>query len=243
MLTTFVLTLILTASPANAGWDFREAVLYDGHVTLEIPADWEEIPPELLETHSLQMAEATGGLLTEIYQHGFRAEDPEIDFALPECLIQIRESGRLSYRQFLRLPSVEQMRAAGEQTLAEHARAAVRGLELSDAFFDRDSFSLHLSNTLELSYEGETSVRSFAFLTERGLFTIHFYARAAQSETMDPVYVRIIDSVRFDDELKYQPRLTDYWPPPPPMILLTAAALIAVGAIALHLLQRRRGQS
>lgn len=238
MLTTVLLTLILTVAQANTDQEFREATIYDGHVTLEVPADWNEIPREVLEFYSLRAAETSGGRMTETYQYGFRPDDPEMDFALPQFLIQIRESGRLGYRQFLRLPSVEEMRAAGERTLAERVGPMLRGLETGDAVFDRDSFALHLANTLDLSFEGETSVESVAFLTERGLFTIHFYAHASRTETMKPVFDHVVHSVRFDDELRYRPRWADHWPPRPAILFLTAALIVAITASVL--LYRRR---
>jgi hypothetical protein len=240
MLTASLFALMLTVSPADADREVRRVSVYDGHVSLEVPADWEEIPPELLESHSLQMAESTGGRLTESYQHGFRSLDPEIDFVLPECLIQIRESGRLRYPQFLDLPSAEDMPSVGEDLFTDRSGSAVGGMELRNAAFDHDTFSLHLRNTLELSYESETSVESVAFLTERGLFTVHFYARASRAGAMAPIYARIIDSISFDDELRYRPRMTDRLPSRLPLILLASAALIAAIAASVHLLQRRR---
>jgi hypothetical protein len=242
MLTAIILSLILAAQPTDAEPDFRRVSVYNGHVILEIPANWEEIPPELLESHSLTMAESTGGRLTEVYQHGFRTSDPDVDFALPECLIQIRESGRLRYRQFLDLPSIEALHADGEGALVDHSGIAARRMELSDAFFDLEAYSLHLRNTLDLSFEAEITVESAAFLTERGLFTIHFYARTSDIDVMDPIYSRVIDSVRFDDELRYRPRLSDHLPPRTPLILMLSALVIAVGGIAVHFIQRRRNQ-
>jgi len=243
MLNTILLTLVLIAPAISPDQEVREVSVYDGHVTFEIPADWAKIPPEVLESHSMRLAEASGGRLTEIYQYGFRSSDPESDFFLPECLVQFRESGRLSYRRFLRLPSAEEIRETGRETIDERAGPAVREMELSDAVFHRDSFSLHLRNTLVLSNEGRTSVKSVAFLTERGLFTMHFYSRIKAIEAMDEISTRIVDSVRFDDELRYRPRLLDRWPPRPPTILVVVGSLIAIIALAVHFLQRRRRQS
>ena len=191
----------------------------------------------------MRLAEASGGRLTEIYQYGFRSSDPEADFFLPECLIQYRESGRLNYRRFLRLPTTEEMRESGKESIDERAGPAVRDMELSDAVFDRTSFSLHLRNTLVLSNEGRTSVKSVAFLTERGLFTMHFYSRIRAIDAMDEISKRIVDSVKFDDELRYRRRLLDLWPPPPATILVMVGSLIAIFALAVHFLQRRRSQT
>ncbi len=116
-------------------------------------------------------------------------------------------------------------------------------MELSNAIFDRASFSLRLRNKLVLSNKGKASVKSVAFLTERGLFTMHFYSRIEASDAMDEISSRIIDSVRFDDELKYRPRFLDRWPPHPAAILVTLGSVIALAALAFNFLQRRRKNS
>ena len=154
------ITLVFAASQTAVDGAFREVTIYDGHVTLEIPTDWEAIPDKLLESHSLVLAETTGGLLTETYQYGFRTSDPEEDFVLPECMVQIRESGRLGYRQFMRLPSTEALGEAGSRAVDERSGPSVRGLELNQASFDPETFTLHLNNTLVLSYPGRTSAMS-----------------------------------------------------------------------------------
>jgi hypothetical protein len=213
MLTTVLFALILIAPTMAVGQEVQVVSVYDGHVTFEIPSDWEEIPPEVLESHSMRLAEASGGRLTD------------------------------SYRRFLRLPTTEDMRNTGRETIDERAGPAVRDMELRDAVFDRKSFSLHLRNTLVLSLEGKTSVKSVAFLTERGLFTMHFYSRVRATEEMEEISARIVDSVRFDDELRYRPRLLDRWPPGPATILVVVGVLIAIAALAAHFLQRRRSLS
>ncbi len=243
MLTTIFVALVLIAPSVPSAGEVHVVSVYDGHVTFEIPADWAKIPPEVLESHSMRLAEASGGRLTEIYQYGFRSSDPKVDFFLPECLIQYRESGRLNYRRFLRLPTNEDIRETGKEPVDERAGPAVREMELSDAVFNRDSLSLHLRNTLVLSNEGKVSVKSVAFLTERGLFTMHFYSRFKAIEAMDEISTRIVDSVRFDDELRYRPGLLDFWPPTPSTTLVVVGLLIAMIALAVHFFQRRRRQS
>ena len=243
MLTTALLTLFLIAPTQMAGQDIRKVSVYGGHVTFEIPVDWVEISPDVLESHSMRLAEASGGRLTEIYQYGFRSGDPEADFFLPECLIQYRESGRLNYRRYLRLPKINELRDTDRESIDERAGPAVREMELSDAVFDRASFSLHLRNTLVLSNEGKASVKSVAFLTDRGLFTMHFYSRVRATDAMDTISARIVASVRFDDELRYRPRIADLLPRQPATILVVVGALIAISALAVHFLQLRRRQS
>ncbi len=73
MLTTTLLALVLLAPTQMVDQEVREVSVYDSHVTFEIPADWATILPEVLESHSMRLAESSGGRLTEIYQFGFRS--------------------------------------------------------------------------------------------------------------------------------------------------------------------------
>ena len=69
---------------------------------------------------------------------------------------------------------------------------------------------------------------------------MHFYSRIKDTEAMNEISERIISSVRFDDELRYRPRLSDLWPPAPSVILVVAGVLLACGVLLVHLIQRRR---
>jgi hypothetical protein len=235
---------ILVATPtllSAAGEPMRFEKVYDGHVTLKIPADWNRIPEELLEYQSLKSAEESGGLTTEFYQYGFRPGSPELDFALPQILIQIKESGRVRDGRFLHLPGVVEIQRLGDAGLSDHAGPLVRGVDLGGAFYDREAHALHLENILDHELEGEILVASASFLTERGWFTIHCYARLSERDLTAPLFERVISSVRFDDELRYRPRSTDRLPPLF-MPLLLAAVLIAT-VLALVLARRRRRTS
>jgi len=234
--------LTVPVIPADAAGPMRTVTLYEGHVTMDIPHDWNDISGESLEFYSLRSAEASGGRVAEIYQYGFRPDDPEMDFALPQILIQIRESGRLRYGQFLHLPPLDKMQKSDNQRLAERAGPMLRGFELEAAIFDRSRYAVHLTNALDLAIEGRVSVTTVSFLTERGVFTVHCYAGAAQAEAMAPIFDRVIDSVRFDDELRYKPTLGDRWPPRPSTIAYVAAALIAI-ILVLSLIRSRRNRS
>jgi hypothetical protein len=231
--------VIAGSSPATAELS-RRMVVYDGLASLEIPTTWFEIPPEALEFHSLRTAELSGGRSAEIYQHGFRPGDPSLEFALPQVLIQIRESGRLKYAQFLRLPPLKAIRREGDARIIERTGPLLADVELDRVTFDRRTFSLRVTSTLDLETEGKARVESASFLTQRGLFTVHCYAHLKSIDQMAPLFADIIDSVRFDESLAYRPRLSDRWPPTPADLAFAAAALLA--AILLMVVIRRRGR-
>jgi hypothetical protein len=116
----------------------------------------------------------------------------------------------------------------------------LKSLRLNDVFFDRESYTLRVANTLDLKIEGKVLVTSVSFLTERGLFTVHCYALISQHVAMKPVFDRILDSVRIDDAIRYRPRLNDRLPPRPALISYAIAFVLAVVVLVVHLVQRRR---
>lgn len=217
--------------------------LYHGLVTLEVPSDWHEIPADLLEYYALESAEASGGRLAELYQHGFRPGDPENDFELPQILIQIKESGRLKYGQFLHLPSIDTLRHQGEVTVHERAESSIRDVRVNEVFFDRENFSLHIHNTLDFEAAGKAIVISVSFLTERGLFTVHCYAHISQNIDAAPIFERVIESVEIDESIRYRPRLGDRMPPKPALIAYSIAALLAIAILGFLIVSRRHPKS
>lgn len=224
-------------SPAVAGDAGRTVSLYDGMVSLWVPADWHEIPQGTLEYFSLSTAEATGGRIAEVYQHGFRPGDPQVSLSLPQLLIQIREDGRVPYGSFLHLPRPEQVSAPSGSALADPRGSGVRDVRLTSLAFDADSYCLRVDSVLDLAFDGPTLVRSASFLTERGTFTLHLYDLDDRGAESAPLFQAMVASVRIDDRLAYRPRPLDRW-----SSRATGIALFAVAALlaAVALAARRR---
>lgn len=234
------LLVLVPAAAAAQGGSVRTVTVYDGHATIEIPSDWNEIPTEVLEFYSLRSAEETGGIVNEVYQYGFRPGDPEADFRPPQVLIQIRESGRIRFGELLHLPEETVIRGLAKRESADVAGPYIEDSRLGEVRFDRESFSLRVSNTLDLTIEGEVIVESASFLTERGTFTVHCYALLKQRLDLVATFDRIIDSVRFDDAVRYRPRFTDRIPRRSPQLMYAIAAALALAILVVHLVQRRR---
>jgi hypothetical protein len=213
--------------------------VYDGLVAMRLPEGWHEIPPAVLEYFTLSTAEATGGRTAETYQHGFRPGDPDAEFALPQLLIQIREDGRLPSGHFRRLPSPDEVAAQPGSPLADHRGSLVRDLQLTGVTYDSQRHCLRIDSVMELSIEGRVAVRSASFLTERGLFTLHFYELEDRIAATAPVFEGILDSVRFDDRIGYRPRFADQWSSRhTAVVLFVLAAAFAAAAIVAR--RRRR---
>lgn len=213
----------------------RVVSVYEGHATIEIPADWHEMPTELLDYLAIRTAEATGGRIAEYYQHGFRPAAAETGFELPQVLIQILETGRMSFTKFVNLPSPDQVEAQSAELLRERSGPFLQELDLEAVSFDVGRKCLLVDSTMELMVEGAATVRSASFLTERGVFVVHCYDYAATMPSSSATFDRIIASVTFDESTAYRPRWSDRWTRRhTAVVVIIVAACIGLIVVALR---------
>jgi len=222
----------LSAAPERT---LQPVIIYDGLLTMDLPEDWREIDPRDLEELSMWAADATAGRLVEVYQHGFLPPDFESDPWLPHLLVQIRESGRLRYGQFLHLQSLDEFQSESRHTFPRGLPPLIVGIEVDRVTFDSSRFCLRLEHSLSLKFKGPVRVLTAAFLTERGLVALHYVDREQRIEDGRRLFDRIVHSVSMAPEIAYQPRLTDRWPGLP---FFAAAGLMAAALLA-YLLHRR----
>jgi hypothetical protein len=237
---TAAVALVLAAATAGAAEPgFRRVEIYDRLATVEVPADWREIDPLHLEEITMWSAEATAGRSVEVYQHGFRPQAPGDDATLPYMLVQIRESGRLRYGRFLHLQPLNEFQDQNRRSFADGIPPLVMGVAVDNVSFDPTTFSLRLEHTLDLRFKGRVTVLTAAFLTERGLLSLHFVDRERRIDDDRPLFDRIVASVTLSPAIAYRPRSTDHLPGLP---FFVAAAIVGAALIAV-LLHRRPSRS
>jgi hypothetical protein len=208
--------------------------IYDGHLSMSLPAGWREIPPEYLEELTMWVADATAGRSVELYQHGYQPPDFEADPWLPHILVQIREGGRLPYGRFLHLQPLEELQVETKQNFPEGLPPLIMGVAVEDVSFDSQRFCVRLEHTLQLRFKGPVRVLTAAFLTERGLLALHYVDREQRIGDGRRAFGEVVRSVTLSPELAYRPRWRDRWPGLPYFI---AAGLVAV-ALAAYLSRR-----
>jgi len=236
--TVAIVVLLVAALPAPADPVVRPVSIYDELVAMEVPDDWRAIDPLHLEELTMWSAEATAGRSVEVYQHGFRPRDPGVDSSLPYFLVQIRESGRLRYGRFLHLQPLDEFQDEAHRFYPDGIPPLVVGVAVDDVSFDPTTLCIRLEHSLDLRFLGRVTVLSAAFLTERGLVSLHFVDRERRIDNGRVIFDRIIESVRLSPEIAYQPRMTDHLPGLP---FFAAAAIVAAALIA-FLVHRRRFQ-
>ena len=235
-----VVTVFVAATlPASTEHSSHPVTVYEGMLSMSIPDDWREIDPMHLEELSMWAADATAGRLVEIYQYGFIPLDFEDDPFLPHILVQIRESGRLRYGDFLHLQPLDEIQSDTRKTFSQGFPPLIMGVAVEKVVFDPSNYCLRLEHSLDLRFRGRVRVLTAAFLTERGLVTIRYADRQKRIGEGRRIFEQIVRSVSLAPEIAYQPRLIDRWPGLP---YFFAAALVATALLA-FLIHRRRSRS
>jgi hypothetical protein len=234
-----VAVLVAAALPASTDPGMHSVSIYDGMLTIDIPGDWMEIDPLDLEELFVWAADSTAGRLVEVYQYGFRPQNSETDPLLPHIRVQIRESGRLRYGDFLHLQPLDELQSDARKTYPQGIPPFLMGVAVEGVSFDSSTFCLRLEHSLELRFRGRVRVLSAAFFTERGLVTLHFVDRERRIEEGRTLFDQILSSVEIAPELAYRPRMSDHWPGLP---FFVAAGVMAAALLA-FLVHRRRLKS
>jgi hypothetical protein len=231
-----IAVLLVTTLPASPEPAVRLVDIYGGLMAVELPDDWQEIDPLHLEELTMWSAEATAGRSVEVYQHGFRPQDPGADPSLPHILVQIRESGRLRYGRFLHLRPLDDIQDETHRSFPNGIPPLVMGVAVEGVSFNPATYCLRLEHSLDLRFKGRVTVLTAAFLTERGLVTFHFVDRERRINDGRVLFDRIIGSLRIAPEISYQPRTSDHLPGLP---FFVAAAIVAAALMVFLLLRRR----
>jgi len=227
--------LVPAAISAAQGSSADTTVIYDGLFSLEVPPGWLEFAPLELEELSTWAATATAGRSVEIYQHGYFPPEFRDDPWLPHILVQIRESGRIPYGEFLHLRPIEEIQSSSKARFPQGLQPLVMGITVDRVSFDPSTFCVRLEHALELRFKGPVRVLTAAFLTERGLVAIHYIDRKARIDEGRERFDAIVNSVSIDPSLAYRPRLLDRLPGLPYFI---AAGIVAI-VLAAYVLHRR----
>jgi hypothetical protein len=229
--------VVLVPAAISAAQDSpaETAVIYDGMLSFELPEGWREIAATDLEELLMWAAAATAGQSVEFYQHGYIPPEFQADPWLPHILVQIRESGRIPYGEFLHLRPIEEIQNTSKERFPQGLQPLVMGITVDRVSFDESTFCVRLEHALELRFKGPVRVLTAAFLTERGLVAIHYIDRKMRIDEGRKRFDAIVDSVSIDSSLAYRPRLLDRLPGLPYFI---AAGIVAIVLLA-YVLHRR----
>lgn len=221
------------------------ASLREGRVILQLPPDWQRIDQEELDLVTMWAAEVTGGRVGELWEAGVAPAAGDLQLGPPFVLIQVDESGRISYGELAILPELESIQARVDANRDRGDRLGTGSMRLQSIHFDRTRFALETISGLATSPWGELEIHTLTYLTEAGSLTLHGYLGAQADPLQRRAVAAVLDNVLIAENLAYRPRLRDRWLDLSrrPEFWYTLAGAMAIATWAVARRTRRRPRS
>jgi tetratricopeptide (TPR) repeat protein/uncharacterized RDD family membrane protein YckC len=187
----------LSENASSSG--LKEPLLYhntEGHFSLTIPAGWEEIPKDAIETAIKSLQESYGYTSPPQYGGGFQKLDTTY-FSRPYVLFGIDRSGRWSESQIEKLLSSNELERTVEEAESELSKqlpGLVQKSKPGQTIFDKAKNMLFIKS--------EDSISVF-FLSNYGSVDLHCYSTKENFENDLPYFTHIVDSFRYDIGYEY----------------------------------------
>jgi hypothetical protein len=229
LLASVLLAAVAPAPPAardNLTQEFRTK---DGF-TIRLPADWVEIPRQVLDDFSARLRKTVTGMEKQSYDYGYQRGYDGRWFACPYLLVQVTRAGRIPEEELRKYEAVRR-EAAKAADRAQRGRGTVlSGATAGTPLYDAEYQALWTRLSINSAAQGKIEALCGTRLTEDGAVWITCYDTAADFDRDCGLFEDIIKQVTL--ERPYQPRLTDAVPGPSWLGWHSIITGAAVGAIA-----------
>jgi len=193
---------------AKYSQDFRTK---DGF-TIRLPADWVEIPRQVLDDFSARLRKTVTGLEKQSYDYGYQRSSDGRWFACPYLLVQVTRAGRIPEKELRKYQAIRR-----EVAKAADKAQGVRGTALSGAtagtpLYDAENHILWTRLSINSAAQGHIEALCGTRLTEDGAVWITCYDTAADFDRDCGLFEDIIKHMTLERPSK--PRLADAGPGP-----------------------------
>ncbi len=226
---------------------------------LRVPKDWVEIPREVLDEHSRNMAKAMPNVPPQAFVAGFQHSEGRAWFTPPMMLVYIYEGGRIPEETLRDMRQFNRGFQAGARSTFDSTVPENMTGEFGEAQYDKENGLL--ISVSEMQVAGGPAVTELLVmkLTNSGAIVFVLGALREDFERWRPVFEAIACSTRVDPALDYNnvqaaprrgPSVTDtfeyrfgYVMGMVAAILLLLAALVAVVKLLTRISRRRSSDS
>ncbi|MBU0675742.1 MAG: hypothetical protein KJ950_13960 [Proteobacteria bacterium] len=174
--------------------------------TLTLPSDWEEIPPDVLESFSEQVSEGMeGGRDKMLYRHGFQRKGSDRWLACPYILVMLQ--GGATEEELKDVKRVKADMQAGIDEVQATSDNLMSDISQGEPLYDEDKKILWVSADIQ-NVEGIGPVKSLgAFkLTAKGNILFYGYSTAETYQELAPLFAKAFTNVTLDEQLVYKPQ-------------------------------------
>jgi hypothetical protein len=198
-----VLLVALLACPAMAVELPQQMRTTDGF-TINIPADWIEIPKLVLDEYSRRMSAKTPGMDKQIFDYGYQLKrGDELWMMHPYILIQVKRGGKIS-QEMLDLHALFDAEIEKEgAALEQKSDKLLSDFRSSRKTYDKEAQMFWLDAQFKVGDDEIIKCLMGMKLTNEGIIQIMAYAREGTYNEYRPMYEEIIRKVELSEVLKY----------------------------------------
>ena len=203
---------LLIAVNGSAQVELTQAFETTDDFTISLPAGWHEIPKDVLETLTSNLAQLAPQAPIQVYDYGFQLDAPPEWFQHPYILVQVRNTGRTRPSELESMSKIEREMQRGLKETQDSWDSILSEFELGQTLYDPVEQILWVKFSMEVAEVGRVHGLTAAILTEHGAIQVHSYAPAGEFADYTPLFEAISRNVSVSESIQYRPHFTDSIP-------------------------------
>lgn len=201
------LTIIVLLFLSFMSFIYAQAFIFSDiadHYSFDLPAGWEEIPKDVVDSFVDEVARQTQGQRIE-YVAGFQLSDKEY-FQYPYILVQEYkfEFDTPSYREIEKIFNMGSLDQVTTNKIKEYSEL-VRNAKFDQPFVDKERNIIFVNIQADVVNIGAVNGLMVMFLGKGGIVQLNFYSVKDEYSRWLPVFNSIIDSFQYDIGHEYSP--------------------------------------
>jgi hypothetical protein len=205
-----VIALFVAAASRTSAIEFIRTEIPGTGVALNLPTDWERIPPEVIQRFKDKLASSSANpaeMKTRM-NYAFAAQrKAEHYFEFPYLLVEIQNTGRISTSQLEHLSnnSLGKSFAQAEELLPK----MLQGSKVNTPGYDPTTKRLWCEFSSTVAGQDRMHALSVIIPTELGFVEIYMYSKEEDFSSLSSLFREIGTHVELSSSLAYKPRWTD----------------------------------
>jgi len=180
--------------------------------SLTLPDSWVEIPKEVLDAYSEQLAQLAPDNPKQVYDYGYQYHDPEGWFRYPYILVQIKNVGRISSGELGQYKKIRKGLDEGVDDVETNLSGILSNASIGEPIHDEENQILWTTMSMDVNSVGRINAITALKLTEQGFIQFNAYATEATFNKCADVYRTAFSGLHINASIAYKPQVTDNAP-------------------------------
>ena len=177
--------------------------------TVVLTDDWIEIPKDVLDQLSRQMAQVSTAKIQK-WDYGYQLATGTNWAAYPYILVQVKEEGRIRESELANFKKVHTEMDKGLKEAEDSTGGFLSGATLGETVYDDQNHILFTSMQMNVQKIGPVVGLTAIKLTEKGAIQFMGYTLEKEADHYVPFYKKAAIDLRLPADLIYNPHANDF---------------------------------